>query len=248
MSARDRLVVALVAVVAVVVIGWLEFVSPERGKVSTAQTKVVAARSALEQARSELSQAKAAQARYSEAYAAIVAMGKAVPASEEIPALIYELEKASNDHRVQLLSVTLSGNSGGSPAGAPAAAHGGQGQGGGFVAMPITFNFTGNFSDLYHLLSSLQGLDSYREGVVAINGRLLTISALNLSPSTEGTAKNKASAGELTGTITATAYVLPAGQTVTAGANPTTPPAAGGGGSGSGSAGAAVPATIKGVP
>jgi len=51
-----------------------------------------------------------------------------------------------------------------------------------------------------------------------VSGRLLTLQAVKLEPAgTEG------SSHQLTGTITATAYVLPASQGLTAGATPSAP-------------------------
>jgi hypothetical protein len=51
-----------------------------------------------------------------------------------------------------------------------------------------------------------------------VSGRLLTLQAVKLEPAgTEGSSR------QLTGTITATAYVLPASQGLTAGATPTSP-------------------------
>jgi len=241
MSARDRLVIAIVVLVLVVVFGWIEVVSPERGKVSTAKQKVAAAQAALSQAQGELAQAEGAEARYSEAYAAIVSLGKAVPASQEVPSLLYELENAFEHHRVQLVSISAGTGSGSSGPATAAAA-----QAAGFQQLPFTFDFEGTYADLYRLLKHLQEFAVYEpNGTVAVRGRLLTITALNLAPAEQSSSGGKSKRGVLSGTIAATAYVLPAGQTLTEGATLAGPRPLP---SSSGSTTGGLPATIKGLP
>ncbi len=85
---------------------------------------------------------------------------------------------------------------------------------GGFSQLPFSFIFEGSYFDLEHLfnqLASFATLDS--SGNLQVNGRLLTIQSVHLAPVSSGSQTGKSSA--LTGTITATAYVLPGGQGVT---------------------------------
>lgn len=252
MRKRDRLVLTGVVTFVVLVGGWMKVVSPERAKTTQVTSKVETARQQLQSAEAELSSAKTAQAKYTEAYAAMVKLGKAVPTDAEVAGLVYELETASRTKHVEFESIT-SGNSasGGSGPGAKAAS-----AGAGFQAMPFTFVFNGSYEDLYHLLSTIEGLATYSPtSGLSVTGRLLTIQQIQLAPghktSEEGTTgKQSSSPGdELTGTITATAYVLPASVGLTGGATSSGPSGspASGGGSGSGSA-AATTATIKGTP
>ena len=114
MTGRDRLVA--VGVVGIVVVGgaWLKVVSPERSKVTQASGQVETARKSLHTAQQELNQGKSAQARYAEAYASVVSLGKAVPASQEVPALVYELDQASNQKHVEFASISPTPSSGSS--------------------------------------------------------------------------------------------------------------------------------------
>jgi hypothetical protein len=68
-------------------------------------------------------------------------------------------------------------------------------------------------------------------GALHVNGRLLTIDSVSLAPNASeaqgSSASSKPKSGELTGTITATAYVLPAGQSALGGATPSGPAGAG---------------------
>ena len=62
-------------------------------------------------------------------------------------------------------------------------------------------------------------------GALRVSGRLLTVQSVKLAPATSGseTGPGKKPSEQLSGTITATAYVLPAGQTLTGGATPAGP-------------------------
>ncbi len=67
-------------------------------------------------------------------------------------------------------------------------------------------------------------------GGLSVSGRLLTVQSVRLTPTTSRAAAEsaKGSSGQLSGTITATAYVLPASQGLTAGATPSSPASAAG--------------------
>jgi hypothetical protein len=224
MTARDRLVVMVVAVLALLGAGWVLVVSPERKQAAKLQTEVTAATSQLSAAESQLSNAKAAQARYSAEYAAIVRLGKAVPPGREVPSLVYELARASGKKHVDLASIVYGSS-----------APGGSGSAGsqaltssiaGFTQMPFTFVFNGSYNDLYNLFKQLDRFTQRSaSGGLAVNGRLLTIQSVKLAPleaSTEPGAK--ASATELlSGTISATAYVLPASESLAGGDSATAP-------------------------
>ena len=94
----------------------------------------------------------------------------------------------------------------------------------GFSQMPFTFIFNGSFDDLYHLFNSLDAATvRTTSGDLQVSGRLLTLQRVKLEH-LGGEAQGGAGQ-ELTGTISATAYVLPAGQAVTAGATPAAPAA-----------------------
>ena len=221
MTARDRLVIMVVGVALALVVGWLAFVSPEQKKAAKAHKEVDSASSQLTAAESQLSDARGAQTRYASAYASIVNLGKAVPPGREVPSLIYQLAQASNQRHVEFSSIVSgttsgSGSGGGSSSTATSLA--------GFTQMPFTFVFNGSFFGLYHLF---HGLDRFTvrkaSGELDVRGRLLTIQSVKLAPIAESESAGKRSKGTLMGTITATAYVLPAGQGLTGGATPGAP-------------------------
>jgi type II secretory pathway pseudopilin PulG len=226
MTTRDRLVLIGILLLGVLGAGWMLGVSPEREKAAKLDTEVSAAQAQLASAQQQLSEAQGDQTQYTSAYASIVRLGKAVPASEEVPSLVYELDQASNQKSVEFNSIATS-TAGGSTSASSASSAATAAAGTSFTPMPFTFIFNGSFVDLYHLLSQIQGFTVQgTAGAVQVSGRLLTIQSASLeipnggSGGEEGAkgAKKKPEDAELKGTITASAYVLPAGQGLTGGA------------------------------
>jgi type II secretion system (T2SS) protein M len=227
MKGRDRIIAMVAAVLVVVVGGWMLLVSPERKKATELDTKVASAQSEVSTAQGEVTSAQAAKAKYSSAYASVVQLGKAVPASQEVSSLIYQLEGATSDKHVQFNSIV---NGAGASATSATSATPAAAVSAGFTQMPFTFIFEGGFFDLEHLFGQLTSFTNYTPGgQLNVRGRLLTVQSVKLAPSGTSTGKPSSSTKQtLTGTITASAYVLPAGSGLTAGATPTGPTAAAG--------------------
>jgi hypothetical protein len=219
MTTRDRLALIGISSLALLAIVWLLLVSPERKRAAELDKQVSAASAQLASAEGEASNARTAQTHYATAYASVVNLGKAVPPSEEVPALIYQLAQASDQKHVEFSSITTGtsapGTSPSSAASAPASA---SASGAGFTQMPFTFIFNGGFDDLYHLFVQLDKSTVQTSTGLQVSGRLLTLQSVKLEP-TDAAGK---SAG-LTGTISATAYVLPSGQGLTGGSTATAP-------------------------
>jgi hypothetical protein len=234
MTGRDRMVLIGVVIIAVLGGAWMLVVSPERDQASKLTTQVAEAKTQLATAEGALAHAHAAQSQYATAYASIVSLGKAVPASQELPSLIYQLTLASNQKKVDFASI-VSGAGGSSSATAGAAPTAAAATG--FSQMPFTFVFDGSFFDLEHLFQQLNRFTLRgASGGLQVSGRLLTVQSVKLVPVETGPQQVGVSSGPklLTGAITATAYVLPAAQGLTGGATPTSP------------AGATTPATSTG--
>ncbi|HMD51234.1 MAG TPA: type II secretion system protein GspM [Solirubrobacteraceae bacterium] len=232
MTGRDRMVV--IGVVLIVVLGamWMLVVSPERQKASSLASQVTAAQAQLSSAEGQVASARQAQSRYAAAYASIVNLGKAVPASQEVPSLIYQLAEASESKQVNFASIASSSTSGVSGGGASGGSSAAGSAPGGFTQMPFTFIFNGTFVQLEHLFAQLNRFTVRTPaGHVRVSGRLLTIQSVKLSPQTAASSGHTSGPPELGGTITATAYVLPPSQGLT------------GSGSASSSAGTASPAS-----
>jgi Tfp pilus assembly protein PilO len=216
MTTRDRLALIGIASLALLAVVWLLLVSPERKQASAFDKQLSAANAQLASAEGEAVNARAAKSHYAAAYASVVNLGKAVPPSDEVPSLIYQLAQSSNQRHVEFNSISSSSTGTGTST-APSTSTAATAAG--FTQMPFTFVFDGSFDDLYHLFVALDKSTVQTPAGLQVSGRLLTLQSVKLEPK----ATNEASSGGLTGTITATAYVLPAGQGLTAGATPASP-------------------------
>jgi hypothetical protein len=252
MTTRDRLMLIGIVALAVLLGAWFTTVAPERQRAAKISAEVETARQQLASAESAADSAKNAQAQYSSAYASLVSLGQAVPASAETPGLIYTLDKATHSRNVGFTSISA-GTSGTASSSSSSAAATAAAQDTTFSQEPFTFVFNGNFVDLYKLFDQLEGFTVQTSaGALHVNGRLLTIDSVSLAPSSgsgSASASSKSKSPRLTGTISATAYVLPAGATPLGGATPSSPAgAATTASSTSASGSAATPAVVKATP
>lgn len=219
MTTRDRLMLVGMLALAIVVGGYLLVVSPERQKASKLSGEVQSARQTLQSAETQAAEATSARSRYTTAYASLVSIGPAVPATGETPSLVYALASATHNRHVAFESITSGGGS--SPASSPSGPTPATSTGVTFMQEPFSFGFAGSFADLYELLDQLEGFtDQTSAGALKVSGRLLTIDSVQLAGSelAAGSAK-----GGLKATVSATAYMLPSGQSALGGATPSGP-------------------------
>jgi Tfp pilus assembly protein PilO len=215
MTGRDRIVVMVIGVVVVLAAFWLLVVSPERNKADKLGAQVSTAHGELSSAQAQLASARAAQAQYPSAYASVVSLGKAVPPQQEVPSLIYQLEQTSSSKHVDFASISV-GTEGSASSAKAASAQVPAAAAAGFTQLPFTFIFNGSFFDLEHVFTQLNGFAMRNAAnALQVRGRLLTVQSVKLAQVPQTSEGHKTGATELTGTITATAYVLPAGQGLT---------------------------------
>jgi hypothetical protein len=246
MTNRDRLMLVGILTLAILAGGYMIVVSPERKQAAKISGEVASARQALQSAEAQAAEASSARSRYGTAYASLVSLGPAVPASDETPSLVYALASATHERNVEFESITSGSGPGGSAASPASSAAGSSASAKGaasatFTQEPFSFIFNGGFVDLYKLIDQLEGFTTQtKSGTLEINGRLLTIDGIQLAGSQAGSsAAGSGSKGgskeELKVTVTATAYLLPPGQTPLGGATPGAPagatPASAGGAS-----------------
>ncbi|HEX3391767.1 MAG TPA: type II secretion system protein GspM [Solirubrobacteraceae bacterium] len=246
MTTRDRLMLVGMLTLAILAAGYIMVVSPERQKASKLSGEVQSARQQLQSAETQAAEASSARTRYATAYASLVSLGPAVPASGETPSLVYALASATHNRNVEFESIT----SGGSGSGASASAAKVSAASTTFSQEPFTFIFNGSFVDLYKLLDQLEGFTTQTTSrSLRVSGRLLTIDGVQLTGSQSASAAASQATSALKVTVTATAYVLPPGQTPLGGATLGAPatgatPA----GSASGGSSPTSPAVIKAGP
>jgi hypothetical protein len=85
--------------------------------------------------------------------------------------------------------------------------------------MPFSFIFDGSFFDMERFFTGVQKFAALKGDSLSVRGRLLTVDSFSLTASSSGFPRVKA-------TINATAYLVPQGEGLTAGATPQGPSAA----------------------
>jgi hypothetical protein len=221
MKPRDRLVVAIVAVVAIAGSFWFFALAPKRERATE-----VAALVAKAEARRDVATAKAAKGEqakdgYPADYATVAKLGKALPAKADVPSLLFQLETAARAAKVDFRKMTVEDT----PLGAPPTATPASGAAtpSGIAPSSFTFTFEGTFVHLTRMLREIGKFSAVKGPSVSISGRLLTVDQVKLSAGRVGLPILKAE-------VTAKAYVaaipstLPGHSTPTVAAPATTPP------------------------
>lgn len=109
MTARDRTVVMVIGLAAMVAAFWFLLLSPKKDDAASLKDKVGAAQTRLETAQASTASAAAAKARYAADYKAVANLGKAVPVDDDVPSLVYQLQVASEASHIDFESIKLNG-------------------------------------------------------------------------------------------------------------------------------------------
>ncbi len=244
MSAQGRIVFGAAALVAAVAGFWFVAIAPKRAAQATTADAIVQAQVRRDAAVAMLSDAEHARSRYMRDYATVSRLGKAVPADDDIASLVFQLETIARAHKVDFRAVKLTGVA--APPAAPAGAGtpGTSEEGGdptapaapaapvvaqpppgavvgsaGLLTVPFTFTFDGGYMKLQRFLKAIDGLANGDGDHISVRGRLLTVDGFSLMAGRNGYPKLKA-------LVSATAYLAPKADGVTAGASPQGPAAA----------------------
>lgn len=201
---RDRVVLAVVAAVALLGGFYMLGLKPERQKASSLESQITTQRQAIATAEASYTAGRAAQAALKTDGKEWAALKLAVPEQSDIPALLRTLEKTADSVHVGMQSLSLSAATASSAAAAATTATGTAGATPAATAVPVQLTFSGGYTALNKLVGKLTGLVTMTGGNVRATGPLLSVNSVNLS----GGAK-------LTGNLTATIYQLaaPAGTT-----------------------------------
>ncbi|HEY7621316.1 MAG TPA: type 4a pilus biogenesis protein PilO [Solirubrobacteraceae bacterium] len=119
MTARDRLIIVVVLVAAALAGVWFVGLAPKRKEAAELSSQIDAANQKLAEAQQKAATANQAKRRYNKDYAAIAKLGKAVPKSDALPSLIYQLQTAAKDSRIDFRSLQVSAAGGQGPAATP---------------------------------------------------------------------------------------------------------------------------------
>jgi type II secretory pathway pseudopilin PulG len=239
-TTRDRTVLIVVGFVAILGAFWFLALTPKRKETADTSAALLVAQQRLETAQAGVSGAEAARQRYDDDYATVARLGKAVPVDDDVPSLVYQLERTAHANKIDFRSIAMVGSASSSGAAAPptAAAAVASANGtpvssttpavttalppgatvgaAGFPTMPFSFDFNGKFFPLQRFLRSLDNLTTVKGKSISVKGRLLTVDGIALKAGPKGFP-------DVSATVAVTAYLLPSDEGLTAGA--TTPAA-----------------------
>jgi Tfp pilus assembly protein PilO len=215
-SMNNRIIAAVLALVAASGAFYMFALKPKQKEASDLKAKIAKKQDELQAARTLLASNQQARAQYQEAYAAVVRLGKAVPADDDVKSLMVQLDTAAKTSKVDFRSidVTSSSSAAASTTGAAAATQLPPGVtvgAAGFPTMPFSFAFTGSFFDLGDFFRKIEKLVQDKGDKLRVDGRLLTLEGLQLQPDTEGFPHIRA-------TVNATSYLVNPLEGATAGA------------------------------
>jgi hypothetical protein len=215
-TGRDRIVIMVVLAVAAVVAGWMLVVSPKRSEASSLASQIASEQSQLDSVRSQVDAGLVAQKAFAGQYAQLARLGEAVPPTDDVPSLIYQVQSAAQAAHVSFRGLQLSSTSSGSSSATSGAAAAPLPPGAavGAAGLPtenFTFTLSGNFFNLANFFNRLNNFVVSRQNQLLISGRLMTINAITLSPGATGFPQISAS-------VSATTYIVPATQGATGGA------------------------------
>jgi hypothetical protein len=233
-----------VLVAAALAFGFWHFsVAPQRAEAARLAGEIAQREQEATAAQATLAGYRAAKASYGANYATLLRLGKAVPADDDTRSLLVQLDAAAKRSGVDFRTLTVE-TQGAVAAPVAAAPTGTSGTGAtttgttgtagaaasplppgavavgsaGFSAMPFTFSFRGRFDGLSTFFDRLQRFVTARNDRMTVTGRLLRIDAITLKPDALGFPRLRAE-------VTASSFLLPATQGLTAGGTPSGPAA-----------------------
>jgi Tfp pilus assembly protein PilO len=241
MSSSNRLIVAML-VVAVLAGGfWILILSPKREEANSLAGEVDQLKSSLSTAQTQAAEAAAAREKFPADYRQLVTLGKAVPAEAETASLLVELNRIADRSNVKFESILLSSESSESAA-TPTAPEAGPTTAAtatvppteaaaallplgaaigpaGLAVMPYDLTFQGGFSDVADFIHGIDSLVETHGLKTSVDGRLVTLDGFVL------TENNTAGFPALNADFSVTTYLIPPGESTTAGATVTEPAA-----------------------
>jgi hypothetical protein len=115
MTTRDRLVIVGVLLAAALAGFWFLGLAPKRKEAADLQAQIATQTQQLTTAQAQAATARQAKARYNDDYAAVAKLGKAVPKSDALPSLVYQLQSVAHSARIDFTSLKIAGGGGQGP-------------------------------------------------------------------------------------------------------------------------------------
>jgi hypothetical protein len=210
LSSRDRVLLAVVAPVALLAAYWLLLLGPLRAEAGELEGQVAQQSQARDAALARVAQLERARSTYAADYETVVRLGKAIPTSVDMPSLLLQVEDAARGTGVELSRVTpgeraaAAGASGVATADtqttrdarAPARA-----ATPGLDTVPLQLTLSGDFFGLADFLHRQKRFVRVAGERVEVKGRLMTIDSFHFAAADGGR--------ELTAEVSATVYLSP---------------------------------------
>ena len=143
--------------------GWFMLISPQRSKAAELDTQIADANNAISAARAlTLEAKKGAEIRVADLFR----LTKAMPDQTDMPGILLQLNQVAEDSGISFEQITPSTTA------MPVS---------GYLAIPITVEFQGNFYDLSDFLYRLRNLVDVRRGALDATGRLFAIDSIEFA-------------------------------------------------------------------
>ena len=223
MTRTYRILIGVVVIGAAAAAYWMLLLSPKRQEAADLETKVSVSQAQLTQTRTTLAGYESAKSKYQANYAQLVRLGKAVPTDDDTRSLMVQVDAAAKRSGIDFDNIDLVAGATAAPPGSNVATAQsttglppGAINGGGFAVMPFSLAFVGQFGTLSNFFSRIERFVSVDGDKIAVDGRLLRIEKITLTPADTGWPNIQAA-------VAASAYVVPSGTDAAAGATPQSP-------------------------
>jgi Tfp pilus assembly protein PilO len=236
MNANNKIIVAMIAAVALAAAFWMLMLSPKRDEVKKLDSQIVQQEESLSVHQAEVQRGLQARQDFPAQYQQLVVLGKAAPADDDTASLLVQLNRIAGDASVRFQTFQLKSAGSGeeevteteatTPEEAPASPTevaasmmplGASIGPAGLAVMPYELTFKGSFFKLADFIHGLDSLVKTRNSEVSVTGRLITINGFELSADV-----NKGFP-YLEASFSVTTFLVPPAQGVTGGAGPTAP-------------------------
>jgi Tfp pilus assembly protein PilO len=194
MNGLMGVVVSSLAVLAVVIVGWLFFVSPQRSKADRISAQADAAHAELLGDEQLISSAKR-----QDTLGSAKAAERALPDDAKVSEILRQLAGFAAESRTELDNIVP---------GSPLVLGNAQ-------AVPITLTFKGRYFGLQKLLKLMRQSASVSGNRILSKGRLYTVDSITFTGGQPGTGGNGGSTADIQASITLNAFVYKAAPVVT---------------------------------
>lgn len=231
MTPRDRKILVVLGLVAVLAAFWGLALAPRRAESQKLSAEVAQARQTRDDALASARVALNVQRGHSSDQAIIARLGEAVPGDDNTASLVYQIEAAADRAHVNFRSVHIDGSGAAAPPAAapapttstttstttPAGAGtlsptqaaaaplppGAMVGPAGFFKLPLVLSFEGNIFGLERFLRTVYNFTAIKGTKISVRGRLLAVDGISLTAAPSGFPRIKAS-------LTVSAFIAPA--------------------------------------